>query len=204
MRIGFLLLGLTLGCDAVVEDDTTGTDVEEEEKPLYSDDALVINFGENSENRWYSVNDTVMGGVSSGVLSYEESSLLFEGVVSTDSNGGFTSVRGPNETTDLSQYTKAIIRLRSEGQPFSMILAHNPYWFQDQFKVDINVDTTDWTVVEIPLSDFEVYSSQNGYPYGTGEMMTAETSTEILHMEFMSKLFEDGAFRFEVDFVAFD
>ena len=35
-------------------------------------------------------------------------------------------------------------------------------------------------------------------------MMTAETSTEILHMEFMSKLFEDGAFRFEVDFVAFD
>ena len=204
MRIGFLLLGLTLGCDAVVEDGTTGTDVEEEEKPLYSDDALVINFGENSENRWYSVNDTVMGGVSTGVLSYEESSLLFEGVVSTDSNGGFTSVRGPNETTDLSQYTKAIIRLRSEGQPFSMILAHNPYWFQDQFKVDINVDTTDWTVVEIPLSDFEVYSSQNGYPYGTGEMMTAETSTEILHMEFMSKLFEDGAFRFEVDFVAFD
>lgn len=204
MRIGFLLLGLTLGCDAVVEDDTTGADIEEEEKPLYSDDALVINFGENSENRWYSVNDTVMGGVSTGVLSYEESSLLFEGVVSTDSNGGFTSVRGPNETTDLSQYTKAIIRLRSEGQPFSMILAHNPYWFQDQFKVDINVDTTDWTVVEIPLSDFEVYSSQNGYPYGTGEMMTAETSTEILHMEFMSKLFEDGAFRFEVDFVAFD
>lgn len=204
MRIGFLLLGLTLGCDAVVEDDTTGTDVEEEEKPLYSDDALVISFGETGENRWYSVNDTVMGGVSSGTLTYEENSLLFEGVVSTDSNGGFTSVRSPNQTTDLSQYSKAIIRLRSEGQPFSMILAHNPYWFQDQFKVDITVDTTDWTIVEIPLSDFEVFSSQNGYPYGTGEMMTAETSTEILHMEFMSKLFEDGAFRFEVDFVAFD
>lgn len=204
MRIGFLLLGLTLGCEAIVEDDTTAPDGVEEEKPLYSDDALVINFGETGENQWYSVNDTVMGGVSSGMLSYEDNSLLFEGVVSTDSNGGFTSVRSPNQTTDLSQYSKAIIRLRSEGQPFSMILAHNPYWFQDQFKVDINVDTTDWTVIEIPLSDFEVYSSQNGYPYGTGEMMTAETSTEILHMEFMSKLFEDGAFRFEVDFVAFD
>lgn len=204
MRPIMFLLPLLFACDAVEDNDPQAPTETEDDKPLYSDDALVINFGETSEDRWYTVNDTVMGGVSSGVLTYGESSLVFEGIVSTDSNGGFTSIRSPNETTNLSMYSKAIIRLRSEGQPFSIILAHNPYWFQDQYKFDISVDTTDWTVVEIPLSEFEVYSSQNGYPYGTGEMMTSETSTEILHMEFMSELFEDGAFRFEVDFIAFD
>jgi len=204
LRPIMFLLPLLFACDAVEDNDPQAPTETEDDKPLYSDDALVINFGETSEDRWYTVNDTVMGGVSSGVLTYGESSLVFEGIVSTDSNGGFTSIRSPNETTNLSMYSKAIIRLRSEGQPFSIILAHNPYWFQDQYKFDISVDTTDWTVVEIPLSEFEVYSSQNGYPYGTGEMMTSETSTEILHMEFMSELFEDGAFRFEVDFIAFD
>ena len=178
--------------------------VEEDPEPTYSDDALLVDFGQDGETRWYAVNDTVMGGVSSGQLVYEDETLLFEGTVSTDSNGGFTSVRGPNETIDISMYERVLIRMKSEGQPFSMILANNPYWFQDQFKYDIEVPNSDWNVIEIPLNEFQVFRTQNGYPTATGIMMTPEDGQRILHLELMSKLFEDGEFRLEVDYIAFD
>jgi len=44
---------------------------------------------------WYVQNDTVMGGVSSSELSWNDGDLLFSGNLSTDNNGGFTSMRGP-------------------------------------------------------------------------------------------------------------
>ena len=202
MRWMPLMMGM-LGC-AENESDVDEPAPVEVDEPLYSENARVYDFGNSGDTSWFAVNDTVMGGVSSGTLSYEESSMIFEGAVSTDNNGGFTSIRSPQSAVDLSEYDRVIVRLRSEGQPFSMILAHNPYWWQDQYKVDINVDTTDWTVVEIPFSDFQVYTNQGGYPGPTGEKLTPEDASEILHMEFMSKLFEDGPFRFEVDFIAFD
>ena len=205
LRLWLGLVPLMLG--ACVENGELTLDVPEEEieeEPLYSEDALVISFGSEEEDSWMAVNDTVMGGVSNGDLSYTDQSMLFEGVVSTDSNGGFTSVRSPRDVLDLSMYDRVLIRMKSEGQPFSMILAHNEYWFQDQFKYDIQVPNEEWNVIEVPLSDFQIYRLSGGYPTATGIEMTPEMSQEILHLEFMSKLFEDGAFRLEVDFIAFD
>jgi hypothetical protein len=44
---------------------------------------------------WGTVNDTVMGGVSSSSASWDAGALVFSGELSLDNNGGFTSVRGP-------------------------------------------------------------------------------------------------------------
>ena len=46
-------------------------------------------------NEWFVVNDTVMGGVSSGRLEWESGALVFTGDLSLDNNGGFASVRSP-------------------------------------------------------------------------------------------------------------
>ena len=45
---------------------------------------------------WNVVNDTVMGGVSSGRLAVEDDVLIFSGELSLDNNGGFASVRSPS------------------------------------------------------------------------------------------------------------
>ena len=50
---------------------------------------------EVSVNDWYVQNDTVMGGVSSSELSWNDGDVVFSGNLSTDNNGGFTSMRGP-------------------------------------------------------------------------------------------------------------
>jgi hypothetical protein len=44
---------------------------------------------------WRVVNDTVMGGVSTGRLAWERNALVFTGTLSLDNNGGFASVRSP-------------------------------------------------------------------------------------------------------------
>ena len=44
---------------------------------------------------WSVVNDTVMGGVSSGRLAVADGMLVFTGELSLDNNGGFASVRSP-------------------------------------------------------------------------------------------------------------
>ena len=211
VRHAVVFLSLATACadaPAIEETPQEPAEVEtEEEDPgiVLSENAVVLDFGDAGESRWYAVNDTVMGGVSTGVVSYTDSELVFEGTVSTDSNGGFTSVRSPDESRDLSDFSRVVVRLRTEGQPFSMILAHRPYWYQPSFRYDIEAPESEWVELEIPFEDFELYSlSSGGYPTSTGQAMEPSDRTNILHLEFMSKLFEDGDFTFEVDYVAFD
>ena len=49
----------------------------------------------DSATGWNVVNDTVMGGVSSGRLVVDDGILVFSGELSLDNNGGFASVRSP-------------------------------------------------------------------------------------------------------------
>lgn len=46
---------------------------------------------------WTTVNDPVMGGRSSSTLTLLDEGLEFSGVVSLENNGGFASVRGPDD-----------------------------------------------------------------------------------------------------------
>jgi len=197
---------MLLACAEGTEDGSQSQDttLEPQEELTYSDDAMVINFGEAGEESWYAVNDTVMGGVSSGSVTFDENSMVFEGAVSTDNNGGFASVRSPQDETDLSMYSRVLIRMKTEGQPFSMVIADNPLWYADQFKYDIVAPDEEWNTIEILFEDFEEYTIMTGYPEPTGAIMTSEDAEAIIHIELMSKQFEDGAFRLEVDYIAFD
>ncbi|MEY3618153.1 MAG: hypothetical protein RL726_851 [Actinomycetota bacterium] len=64
--------------------------------PTDEENLVLADFtAEDSVADWYVQNDTVMGGVSSSELSWNDGDLLFSGNLSTDNNGGFTSMRGP-------------------------------------------------------------------------------------------------------------
>ena len=165
---------------------------------------MVMEFGLSDDSDWFAVNDTVMGGVSQGEVTYTQDFLSFEGVVSTDSNGGFTSVRSPSEERNLEDFDRVLVRMRSEGQPFSLNLADSLFWFEGQFRFDIETTGTDWEIVEIPFEEFEYYAFNGGYPTGTGEMMGAGDRETIFHIEMMSELFQDGSFLLEIDWLAFD
>ena len=136
-----------------------------------------IDFGEDGvSSDWYALNDDVMGGVSYGVVRYAEDSIVFDGEVSTDNNGGFVSLRSPNSDYDLSDFTHVELAYRSYGHNFTMILAEYNAWYEPKFELEVMPESEDWTVVNVPLSEFKQYALT-----GIGEVETGVSfSDDIL------------------------
>ena len=65
---------------------------------------------------WSNVDDTVMGGVSASTTSWQAGQLVFAGDLSLEKNGGFTSVRSPQDPAFGSALDGArAIALTAEG-----------------------------------------------------------------------------------------
>ena len=82
--------------DDIVSTPATTTNTSTTITPTDEASLVLAEFdSELSLDAWYVQNDTVMGGVSSSDLSWSDGDLIFSGNLSTDNNGGFTSMRGP-------------------------------------------------------------------------------------------------------------
>ena len=100
-----------------------------------------------------------MGGRSKGKLYLNsEGHGVFEGSVSLENNGGFSSVRYRFKSGQLTGYSKAIIQLKGDGKEYQFRVKSN----QDDYYSYITYFTTtgDWQTIEIPL--FEMYPSFRG------------------------------------------
>ena len=73
--------------------------------------------------KWFSINDGVMGGLSSGSLvRVEPGSARFLGHVSLENNGGFASVRSRALTVSLAGYHGVELRVRGDGKKYKLRL----------------------------------------------------------------------------------
>ncbi len=122
---------------------------------LFSMSQLVVfDFKEaNSTIGWFVVNDGVMGGLSEGSFELnEEGNALFRGYVTTENNGGFTSVRYSFKPEDVSEFSKVLINLKGDGKAYQFRLKESEY---QRFSYIQYFETTgDWEIIEIPLSEF--------------------------------------------------
>jgi len=73
----------------------------------------ILDFGKGELANWRGLNDDVMGGRSRCTVKYSKSSLTWEGRVSLENNGGFSSVRSPWAERDLSAYDAVTLRCRT-------------------------------------------------------------------------------------------
>ncbi len=73
---------------------------------------------------WSVVNDTVMGGVSSGQVVLSDGSLIFSGELSLDNNGGFASLRGPSiDPSDAQAWSSRVgprIEVEGDGRTWTV------------------------------------------------------------------------------------
>lgn len=101
---------------------------------------------------WTVVNDTVMGGRSSSSVQVEQT-LRFEGTLSLEQNGGFTSIRSARPVP-LAGATALRIELRGDGRTYELTLRRSDVPLRaGSYRVE--VPTTDaFTVIEVPLSAF--------------------------------------------------
>jgi hypothetical protein len=73
---------------------------------------------------WHALNDTVMGGRSSGCTAVGPEGLRFDGEV-VEQGGGFVSVRSPlfSPPLDLSGASGLVLHLAGEGRRFKLAVA---------------------------------------------------------------------------------
>jgi hypothetical protein len=160
---------------------------------------MLIDFGESKNTSWYSVNDTVMGGRSSGSTSYKEDVLHFQGSVSFDNNGGFASVRSEYGEMDLSKFTNVTIRYRCEGQSLNFSLNYHRQWYLPNYKVVLPSTEMKWKTETFRLDSFKEY--RVGRP--TGSDINPEVLKRIIRLGIMTNDKKEGPFQAEIDQILF-
>jgi NADH dehydrogenase [ubiquinone] 1 alpha subcomplex assembly factor 1 len=106
---------------------------------------------ESSLQNWSVVDDTVMGGVSAGGMRVNaEGHGVFQGHVSLDNNGGFSSIRYNAGKTALGGYHKFVIKIKGDGKAYQLRVktkSSQYYSYIANFTA-----TNTWQIIEIPFS----------------------------------------------------
>jgi Complex I intermediate-associated protein 30 (CIA30) len=105
---------------------------------------------------WQSVNDGVMGGVSSSSLEVVNGRAFFKGIVSIDRGGGFASIRTRNfnPPLDLSNYQGISLRVRGAGQRYKLFLRPSDQWDGLSYAYSFDTSPNAYTDLRIPFRNF--------------------------------------------------
>ncbi|MCH2101259.1 MAG: CIA30 family protein [Planctomycetes bacterium] len=158
----------------------------------------LYDFGPEDTSRWTTVHDTVMGGVSRGeVRRTDAGTLVFEGYLSLDNNGGFTSFRTRDRLLPFEGSDGIEMRVKGDGRTYILSfdregvgLFGGGYWQRFESKKD------EWTTIRLPWSDFEPVSFGRKMP--SLPELTPETARGLTVY-----LYDKKAGDFEIEFDSF-
>ncbi|MEM8828581.1 MAG: CIA30 family protein [Cyanobacteria bacterium P01_G01_bin.19] len=104
---------------------------------------------------WGVVDDVVMGGVSKSNIRLADNKAIFSGIVSTDNNGGFASVRTRNFTTplDLSDYEGIELKVIGDGKRYKFIARCEGKWDGISYCYSFDTVYNFPTTVRIPFTE---------------------------------------------------
>ena len=124
---------------------------------LFSQDDLnniLYNFKNSGTLQyWTVIDDGVMGGLSKGNLKLnKEGNAVYFGNVSTDNNGGFSSLRYQFKLRDVSNFKTVSLRLKGDGKSYQFRLKRKKgeyYSYVSKFNT-----TGEWETIVIAFKDF--------------------------------------------------
>lgn len=111
----------------------------------------IFDFKEKSHIRdWIVVDDVVMGGNSSGTFKLDPDGFgVFEGNISLENNGGFSSVRYRFSKINVKEHTKIRIKLKGDGKEYQLRIKSNS---EDSHSYIAHFSSSgNWEEIEIPL-----------------------------------------------------
>ena len=123
---------------------------------MLSQDSLniIVDFKDaKTTKNWQVVNDGVMGGLSKGQFDLnDDGNAVFKGYITTENNGGFSSVRHTFKSKDVSNYSTIEIKLKGDGKKYQCRVKN------DENQRDSYIQTFetsgDWEIITIPLNSF--------------------------------------------------
>lgn len=159
----------------------------------------LYDFGADDNSRWLTIHDTVMGGRSNGkVQRTEQNSLLFQGNLSLENNGGFASFRSADRNLSLPASDGIEIKVFGDGRTYICSLERKGVnLFGGGYWQEFETRKGAWTVVRLPWSQFEAFSF--GKKMENMPELTAETARSIgVYLYDMNP----GPFRVEFDAIS--
>ena len=127
---------------------------------ILNSEIIIFDFEKNTKiNRWYTTNDDVMGGISNSLMKLDENGNgVFNGIVSTENNGGFAMVRLPLNINLSDDLKKIVLQIIGDGKVYQLRIKSNrsqQHWYIYSFQTSSKFET-----IEIPLKNF--YPSYRG------------------------------------------
>lgn len=175
-------------------------DSELRDVPAIPSAGFVLDFEDPKlEPDWRPVNDGVMGGLSEGAGKVEEGVLVFEGSLSLENNGGFSSVRTPvsGKSYNFAEADGLALRVKGDGRTYQLRLAtdarHRGSLISYQRKFE--TEAGEWQVVKVPFAEMK--------PGWRGRMLSGHVldSSEISQLGILIGDKKEGPFRIEVDWM---
>jgi hypothetical protein len=116
---------------------------------------LLFDFGDSGGvAEWGSIDDRVMGGVSSSRLRHDPAGhAVFEGIVSLERNGGFASIRSTPADRGRPSARTCFIEARADGKRFKLNLLTDDVFDSINYQASFAPGAT-WRTLHIPLSTF--------------------------------------------------
>jgi hypothetical protein len=98
--------------------------------------AIIFNKVHNLDD-WEVVNDSVMGGISVGNIQLNNQTLVFSGNLSTENNGGFSSVY--KKSPKLPEIVKSVsIRIQGDGNRYQLRMRSQVTGYELAYKIEFD------------------------------------------------------------------
>ena len=117
---------------------------------------MVIDFKDTDEiENWRIVNDGVMGGLSqSKLVLSDRSTAIFQGTVSLENNGGFSSTRTSPRAYNISGYVGLIVRIKGDGQKYQLRIRTDDRFDGISYRDHFTSRSGEWMAIRVPFEDF--------------------------------------------------
>ncbi|MBT8347697.1 MAG: CIA30 family protein [Desulfofustis sp.] len=167
--------------------------------PTNSETEMVIyDFKKQSDlEDWRVVNDGVMGGLSRGeIIMTESGTAVFQGVLSLENNGGFSSTRTLPRPYNLDDYHGVSLRVRGDGNTYQFRLRLDDRFDGVAYRYSFQTKVDEWMTVEIPFSEC--------VPVFRGRKLSGVAPVAPEKVQQIGFLISDkqaGPFRLEIDWI---
>lgn len=151
----------------------------------------------SNTNDWRIVNDVVMGGKSSASLHINAAGKgVFEGYVSLENNGGFSSLRYRLNKEGIKPNTTLVLKIKGDGKKYQFRIKDklsNYYSYTSSF-----TSSTEWEIIKIPLAEM--------YPTFRGRTLNIPNYKEgtIEEIAFLIGNKRAESFKLEIDFIGLE
>ncbi|MHC5068227.1 MAG: CIA30 family protein [Planctomycetota bacterium] len=145
---------------------------------------------------WRSINDGVMGGISSGgFVITEHNTLRFSGSLSLANNGGFASIRTTAHYVGLADAEGIIIRSRGDGRTYWVDLRTSGQHAASSYRAYLPTAADEFTITVLPLTDFKLQA------FGRALPGRAINPSDVISIGFTIADKQAGPFALEIDYI---